>query len=533
MALNWPAITVVIPARNAARTLPGCLKALLLQTIPRAKYEIIVVDDGSTDATSEVASAHGVRLVRTVPQGPAAARNAGAEIARGELLVFTEADCVPARDFLERMAGAFIDPDVVAAQGVVLSLQSDLIPLFVQMEQQYQYWRMEAVPFINAIDLFAAAFKKSIFLVNRGFDPSFPIGGMEGRELAYRLAQKGYRLVFAPSALVYKRHVFTLGQYLSDKFWDSYWRAHLLGWHPKRLMGDSQLSGHRVFQSLLAWLIPALAPFVLLTPRIWVLIAAGIVVFALAAWQEMLLILQRNPALLVMAPFLMFLRALVEGAGLGFGWVAAGRKTQREHWIPMPLVDRILKRFLDLILSGLGLVLSLPVLLVSALAIYLETHSRIVSLHLRLGEDGLPFEMVWLGPPPGLVQQRLPRIGSADELADPEEDESSGERRVGATLRRLGVHRLLLLWNVFWGEMSLIGPVPERKENLSHYSDRHRRRLAFRPGITGPSQILQGENAPLEDRLPMELNYADSYSLKRDLQILVQSMAFWRKPRVG
>ena len=58
------------------------------------------------------------------------------------------------------MAGAFIDPDVVAAQGVVLSLQSDLIPLFVQMEQQYQYWRMDAVPFINAIDLFAAAFQK-------------------------------------------------------------------------------------------------------------------------------------------------------------------------------------------------------------------------------------------------------------------------------------------------------------------------------------------------------------------------------------
>jgi lipopolysaccharide/colanic/teichoic acid biosynthesis glycosyltransferase len=263
-----------------------------------------------------------------------------------------------------------------------------------------------------------------------------------------------------------------------------------------------------------------------------VLIAGGIVVFGLAAWEEMLLILQKNPTLLIMAPLLMYLRALVEGAGLVFGWVAAGREAQSEHWIPMPLVDRFLKRFLDLILSGLGLVLLLPVLLISALAIYLETHSRIVSLHLRLGEDGLPFEMVWLGPPPGLVQQRLPRIGSADDLPDPEEDASSGERRVGSTLRRLGVHRLLLLWNVFWGEMSLIGPVPERRENLGHYSDRHRRRLAFRPGITGPSQILLGENAPLEDRLPMELNYADYYSLKRDLQILVRSMAFWKKPRV-
>jgi len=79
--------------------------------------------------------------------------------------------------------------------------------------------------------------------------------------------------------------------------------------------------------------------------------------------------------------------------------------------------------------------------------------------------------------------------------------------------------------------MSLVGPVPERRENLLHYSDRQRRRFAFRPGVTGPSQILLGENAPLGERLPLELNYADHYSLKSDLQILVRSLLVWRKPR--
>ncbi|MGA2112726.1 MAG: glycosyltransferase [Anaerolineales bacterium] len=531
MPLNWPAITVIIPARNASRTLAGCLSALRVQTISQAKYEIIVVDDGSTDATPEVAANHGVRLVRIAAQGPAAARNAGAELARGQLLVFTEADCVPTRDFLERMAGAFIDPDVVAAQGAFLSFQTDLIPLFVQSEQGYQYWRMEAMASINAIDLFAAAFKKSIFLLNRGFDPGFAAGGMEGRELAYRLAQKGYRMVFAPSALVYRRHALTLRPYLSEKFRNSYWRAHLLGWHPKRLMGDSQLSGHRIFQSLLAWLIPVLAPLALLNPRFWVVIAAGLVVFGLGAWQELLLILKRNPALLIIAPWLMFLRALVEGAGLVAGFVDAGREVQREHWTPMSLVDRILKRLQDLILSGLGLLLFLPVLLLSALAIFVETHTRVVSLHLRLGEDGLPFEMVWLEPSLGLVQERLPRFGPAEETPDSPEEPLVGHGRIGGALGRLGIYRLLWLWNVFWGEMSLVGPVPERRENLLHYSDRQRRRFAFRPGVTGPSQILLGENAPLGERLPLELNYADHYSLKSDLQILVRSLLVWRKPR--
>jgi lipopolysaccharide/colanic/teichoic acid biosynthesis glycosyltransferase/glycosyltransferase involved in cell wall biosynthesis len=531
MVLNWPAITVIIPARNAARTLPGCLRALQVQTIPRAKYEIIVVDDGSTDETADVAAGLGVRVVRIRPQGPSAARNAGAEIARGELLVFTEPDCIPARDFLERMAGAFIDADVAAAQGARLSLQSDLIPLFLQMELRFQYWRMEAMRSINAIDLYAAAFKKSIFLINRGFDPSFPVGGMEGRELAYRLTQKGYHLVFAPSALVYRRHVRSLGQYLSEKFWNSYWRAHLLGWHPKRLAGDSQLAGHRVLQSLLSWLLLLLSPLSILAPRFLLVLAGGIVVFGLAGWQELWLTARSRPMLLVMSPVLMFLRAFVEGAGLVLGWVAAGREVQVEHWIPMRLGDRILKRSLDLILSALGLVLSLPIILVSALAIFLETRSRVVSLHLRIGEDGLPFEMVSLGPPTGLVAQRLPRFESADELASSDEEGPPATGRVETALRRLGAHRLPWLWNVFWGEMSLVGPVPEKWENLVRYSDRNRRRLAFRPGITGPAQLFLGESAPLEERLPLELHYADYYSLKGDLQLLMRSLAFWRRPR--
>src|SRR5687768_9263299 len=90
-------ISVVVPAFNAARTLPACLDTLIRQEVGEP-YEVIVVDDGSTDTTLAVAASYGppVRVVRQPHRGPAAARNAGIRAASGEIVLFTDADCEPA-----------------------------------------------------------------------------------------------------------------------------------------------------------------------------------------------------------------------------------------------------------------------------------------------------------------------------------------------------------------------------------------------------------------------------------------------------
>ncbi|MBI2467114.1 MAG: glycosyltransferase family 2 protein [Candidatus Rokubacteria bacterium] len=91
-----PLASVVIPAYDAEATLPACLAALARQSLAPERFEVIVVDDGSTDATAQVAERAGVRVVRLPANaGPAAARNRGAQAARGEVLVFTDADCEP------------------------------------------------------------------------------------------------------------------------------------------------------------------------------------------------------------------------------------------------------------------------------------------------------------------------------------------------------------------------------------------------------------------------------------------------------
>jgi GT2 family glycosyltransferase len=110
-------ISVIVPARNAAATLPRTLEALASQDLDQP-YEVIVVDDGSTDDTAELVTAAGAVLVSARGVGPGPARNAGARRARAELLAFTDADCCPRRDWLRAGMSALAEAEVV--QGAVV-----------------------------------------------------------------------------------------------------------------------------------------------------------------------------------------------------------------------------------------------------------------------------------------------------------------------------------------------------------------------------------------------------------------------------
>jgi glycosyltransferase involved in cell wall biosynthesis len=95
--------SVIVPTKNGARRLPDLFAALERQTVGRDAFEVVLVDDGSTDDTAAVAEAFGARVVRSpVSQGPGAASNLGAEHARSDALAFTDDDTIPAPDWIER-----------------------------------------------------------------------------------------------------------------------------------------------------------------------------------------------------------------------------------------------------------------------------------------------------------------------------------------------------------------------------------------------------------------------------------------------
>jgi glycosyltransferase involved in cell wall biosynthesis len=110
-------VSVIVPARDAAGTLRRTLRALAAQEGAPA-FEVVVVDDGSTDGTPELAEREGAQVVRVPPGGPARARNAGARAARGSVLAFTDADCFPTPGWLAAACRALEGADLV--QGSVL-----------------------------------------------------------------------------------------------------------------------------------------------------------------------------------------------------------------------------------------------------------------------------------------------------------------------------------------------------------------------------------------------------------------------------
>ncbi len=128
--------SVIVPAYRATDVLPRCLAALCDQSLARDAYEIIVVDDGSPDQTADVAekvlsNANG-RVIRAPHGGPAHARNLGAQAARGAILAFTDADCEPAHDWLERLTAPLRDETVTGTKGVYRTRQKSLVARFVQ-----------------------------------------------------------------------------------------------------------------------------------------------------------------------------------------------------------------------------------------------------------------------------------------------------------------------------------------------------------------------------------------------------------------
>lgn len=258
-------VSVIIPAYNASATVCDCLSVLMKQTFAEP-YEVIVVDDGSTDSTPDVISKEfpRVRLLRQKNAGPAAARNKGAIEAKGDLVFFTDADCRPMPDWLEQMAKPFVsNPDVVGVKGIYRTEQSEITARFVQMEYEDKYDLMRKEEYIDFIDTYSAGFRKEIFNSMGGYDTSFPVACSEDAEFSFRLANKGYKMVFNPNAVVYHIHPDMFTAYVKKKFKFAYWRMLAVKKNPNKLVRDSHTPQIMKIQLLLA---PVVVVFMLGAP---------------------------------------------------------------------------------------------------------------------------------------------------------------------------------------------------------------------------------------------------------------------------
>jgi len=307
--------SIVIPVRNGAATLARCLDALETQRCPETRYEILVVDDGSTDATAAIASRPRVTTIRQEPRGPATARNRGARAAQGNYLLFTDADCVPEPGWIAEMVRPFEDAEVVGVKGAYLNGSPGLWARFAQLEFEERYRLLSKRRSIDMVDTHAAAFRRERFLSMGGFDESFPAANNEDTELSYRLASEGCLLVFAPSARVtHLRHPDSLARYARLKYWRGYWRIAVYRLFPRKAVADSYTPQSLKLQVLAAGLLVAspLGLFVTGDARVS---AAALVLWVASALPFTLFAIRRDAVVGLLAPFFLFVRALALGAG--------------------------------------------------------------------------------------------------------------------------------------------------------------------------------------------------------------------------
>jgi len=224
---------------NSEKTISNTIKALLKQNYPKKKYEIILVDDGSTDKTLETVYKFPVKIIKLKHKGPANARNVGVRKSKGDIVLFTDADCLPGKNWIKNMVKPFKDKKVAGISGTYKTLnKNSLIARFLGYEIQYRHEKMKKNKYIDFIGTFSAGYRKSVFLKAGGFDTSFPMSSGEDPELSYRISKK-HKLIFQPSAFVYHSHPDTLSKFLHQKFWRVYWRFLMYRKHKKKMLGDS------------------------------------------------------------------------------------------------------------------------------------------------------------------------------------------------------------------------------------------------------------------------------------------------------
>ncbi len=233
--------SVIIPAFNAAASICACLDSLSAQKTDR-DFEVIVVDDASTDDLSFITAKYSQKLrlqllILQTNSGPGAARNAGARTATGWILLFTDADCVPAPDWLEKMLAPMADPEVIGVKGVYQTFQNDLWARLAQLEFEERYEKLASHDEIDFIDTYSGAYRKSAFMAADGFNTE--LRQNEDVDLAFRLKKSGARFIFAPEAKVAHTHREGWLAYASLKYWRGYWRMRIYRKHLQKAGNDT------------------------------------------------------------------------------------------------------------------------------------------------------------------------------------------------------------------------------------------------------------------------------------------------------
>jgi len=215
--MELPKVSVVIPCHNVEKEIANCITALLEQDYPKDKFEIIVVDDGSTDDTLGIVSGYDIKVLRHERRkGRAVAMNTGIEVASGSIIAFTNADCVPEKSWLMKLIAGYTNDRVAGVGGLTTTpAEGDIYLEFMRRLSYMQYNGPENT--YSPLSSSNISYRKSILQEVGGFDTDLQFSG-EDQDIWLKVKQLGYDVLYTQKAKVYHyHHAFKLGSYA--KWW--------------------------------------------------------------------------------------------------------------------------------------------------------------------------------------------------------------------------------------------------------------------------------------------------------------------------
>lgn len=215
-------MSVIVPVRNRPQDIARCLDSLLASDYPTSRLELICVDNASTDATPAVLRGYNgrVRIVTEPTLGPAAARNAGVREASGDLIAFTDSDCVVDREWVRRIVAPLSDESIGIVGGRILAQEPcSSVGLFGEMIHDHRRAILGFTP-PYAITM-NIAMRRDVLRTVGGFDER--LLRVEDVDLTLRVLRQGFRLEYCDQAVIYHRNRDTVRSLMREGFLHGYY----------------------------------------------------------------------------------------------------------------------------------------------------------------------------------------------------------------------------------------------------------------------------------------------------------------------
>ena len=284
-------IAVISAVYNEGANIERFMQSLLGQT--RIPDEIILVDDGSTDSTPMLIEQQAIqqpriKLIRQANQGPASARNQGWRAVASDICLFTDGDCVPEINWVEKIEQILLrHPDAGGAAGTYTTLnQHSSLARVIGLEIAWRYRHKPET--IDAHGAYNLAIRKNLLESVGGFNEKYPVPSGEDWDLTYKISAQA-PIYFEPEAIVGHFHPDRLGWYLKNQERRAFDRIRVYRDHPAKKSGDAYTGSSDMLQILFAGLVmadfllsflsPAFVPFLLISAFVLLLLPLSRILF--------------------------------------------------------------------------------------------------------------------------------------------------------------------------------------------------------------------------------------------------------------